>query len=167
MICIGFGASDSLRSKLIRWATDAEYSHVWIEYPSTCWGGQWVAHSAEKGVVKEPMKRVRARYDRIYVFEVKGFDLTSGMAASKELLGRAYDFKVIWNALLLVIHRATKWKWLWKVASKDISKITCSEFVATVMKRAGLPEAKGLDPEFVTPGDLFHLCKSSKTFWTL
>jgi len=113
------------------------------------------------------MKRVRARYDRIYVFEVKGFDLTSGMAASKELLGRAYDFKVIWNALLLVIHRATKWKWLWKVASKDISKITCSEFVATVMKRAGLPEAKGLDPEFVTPGDLFHLCKSSKTFWTL
>jgi len=67
----------------------------------------------------------------------------------------------------LVIHRAVGWKWLWKLASKDISQVTCSEFVTTVMKSAGLPEAKGLDTEFTTPGDLFRLCKTSKKFWTL
>lgn len=167
MICIGFGRNSSLRSKLIRWATAAPYSHVWIEYPSTCWGGQWVAHSAEKGVVKEPMERVRARYDNVRTFEVKGFDLTPGMRESKDLLGRRYDYKVIWNALLLVIHRATKWKWLWKLASKDVSQYTCSEFVATVLRRAGLPEAGGLNPEFTTPGDLFDLCKECKVFWTI
>ena len=185
MICIGFGANDSLRSKLIRWATGSEYSHVWIEYPSTCWGGQWVAHSAEHGVVKEPCERVRARYDRTYIFEVKDFDLTPGMQASKELLGRRYDFKVIWNGLLLVLNRVLKSKWLWKLAAKDMSKLSCSEFVTVVMMRAGLPAiqsgefvhqvmgrlgiegATEVEPEFVTPGNLFRLCKSSKTFWTL
>ena len=167
MICIGFGASDSLRSKLIRWATASDWSHVWVEYPSTCWGGQWAAHSTEYGVVKEQCERVRTRYDRTYIFEVKGFDITNGMKECGHLLGRRYDFKVIWNALLLVVHRATKWKWLWSLASRDISRLTCSEFVATVMKRAGLSEAKGLDPEFTTPGDLFKLCKASKTFWML
>jgi len=110
---------------------------------------------------------VRNGYDRTYIFEVKGFDLTAGMKKSKELLGRKYDFKVIWNALLLVLNRVTKWHWLWKLTVKDVSKLSCSEFVATVMKRAGLPEAQGLDPEFATPGDLFKICKASKTFWTL
>ena len=167
MICIGFGANDSLRSRLIRWATAADWNHSWIEYPSTCWGGQWVAHSAEKGVVKEPRARVHARYTRTCVFEVKGFDLISGMINSKDLVGRRYDYKVIWNALLLVINRAVKWKWLWKLASRDVSQVTCSEFVSTVMKRANLPEAKELDPEFTTPGDLFKLCKASRKFWVL
>lgn len=167
MICIGFGSGNDWRSKLIQWAVQSPYNHVWLEYPSTCWGGQWVAHSSDRGVVKEPCVRVRNRYKRTCVFEVKGFDLTPGMRESKELMGRRYDYKVIWNALLLVVHRATKWKWLWKLASKDISQLTCSEFVTTVLKRAGLPEARGLDPEFTTPGDLFKLCKSSKTFWSM
>lgn len=167
MICIGFGSGSGWRSKLIQWATASEWNHVWIEYPSTCWGGMWAAHSAEHGVVKEPCARVRNGYKRTYIFEVKGFDLTPGMKKSKELLGRRYDFKVIWNAVLLVIHRSTGWKWLWNLAAKDITKLTCSEFVTMVMKRAGLPEAQRLDPEFTTPGDLFKLCKASKTFWTL
>lgn len=167
MICIGFGAENNLKSKLIRWAIRSDCSHVWLEYPSRCWGGQWVAHSSDRGVVKEPCSRVRNRYDKVYLFEVKGFDLMPGMRKSKELMGRRYDFKVIWNALVLVAHRFTKWDWLWNIASKDLNRLTCSEFVTTVLKRAGLPEARNLDPEFTTPGDLLELCKTSKTFWVL
>jgi len=167
MICIGFGANNSFRSKLIQWATDGDWSHVWIEYPSTCWGGQWVAHSADEGVVKEPCERVRARYSRVCIFEAKDFDLVPGMVASKELLGRKYDLKVIWNALLLVTYRATKWQWLWKLTLRDISKFTCSEFVATVLKRANLKEAQSIDAEFATPGGLFNICKESKFFLAL
>jgi len=186
VIGIGFGASDSWRSRLIRWATAAKWSHVWIEYPSTCWGGMWVAHATELGVIKEPSERVHKRFDRFCVFDVRWEDMATGMVMSRDLIGRPYDFKVVWNALLLVLNRVFRWKWLGRVVFKDITRVTCSEFVATVMQkggriqelheaefitlvmqRVGLEQAKEVNPEFVTPGDLFKLCRASRAFWTL
>jgi len=157
MIYIGFGADNSFRSRLIQWATGSEWNHVWIEYPSECWGGQWVAHSTEKGVIKEPRDRVYSRYDKKCIFEVKEFDLTVGMRASRDLLGRDYDYKVIWNAVLLIFFRSWGWKWLWKWASRDISKVTCSEFVGTVIKNSNGPKLEK-DPEFLPPGDIYSFC---------
>lgn len=163
MICIGFGASDSVRSKLIRWATKSDWSHVWVEYQSRAWGGYWAAHSTEKGVVKEPAARVKRRYNRAVLFEAK-FDLTPGMSSARTLVGKPYDFMVIWNALLLILSRWIRYGWLVQYVSRDLSKVTCSEFVATIIKRSGLQEAKGLDPELTTPGDLHRLCERSREF---
>lgn len=163
MICIGFSRGRSVRSKLIRWATGTEWSHVWIEYPSHVWGGRWVAHSAENGVVKVPAEPYLASCETVKRFEAQ-VDLTKGLRACREFVGRDYDYKVIWNALLLVVHRWTSWKWLLGLASRDISRMTCSEFVATILKKAGLPEARGMEPEFITPGDLFKLCETSDKF---
>lgn len=158
MIRVAFGANNTLRSRLIRWATGGTYSHVWLEYPSDVWGGSWAAHATDVGVVKEPALRVRKRYRRVRCFETHGFNITKGMAKSHDLLGRKYDFKVLWNALLLVLLRATGWQFLWRLPIQDVHKYTCSEFVATVLQRSDLGIAQGLNPEFTTPQHLLDLC---------
>lgn len=163
MIYIGFSRSRSIRSKLVRWATGAAWSHVWIEYPSHAWGGRWVAHSAENGVVKVPAEPYLASCEAVKRFEVK-VDITKGLEACREFVGRKYDYKVIWNALVGVIHRVTKWQWLYKIVSKDSSKLTCSEFVSSILKEAGVIGTEGMDPELTTPGDLERFCSSSPIF---
>jgi hypothetical protein len=166
VIYIGFSRGRSLRSKLIRWATAAEWSHVWVEYPSHVWGGRWVAHSAENGVVKVPAELYLASRETVKRFEVKP-DITGGLEACREFVGKRYDYKVIWNALLGVLWRATGWEWLKKIVSKDSSKLTCSEFVTSILKEAGVVGTESMDPELTTPGDLESFCSSSDDFWAV
>lgn len=166
MIYIGFSRGKSLRSKLIRWATAAEWSHVWVEYPSHVWGGRWIAHSAELGVVKAPAEPYLASRERTIRYEVK-VDITRGLEACRDHVGKRYDYKVIWNALLGVLLRVTGWKWLRKIVVKDSSRFTCSEFVTSILKEAGVTGTEGMDPELTTPGELETFCASSNDFWVV
>ena len=163
LVYVCFGTNDTCRSKLIRWVIEADYNHTWLEYPSDEWNGQLAVHSFETGVIIEPWVSVRKRYNKLCVFQVKA-DITSGMHQSINLIGKKYDYKVIWNMFILLFYKWFKWEWLWNLAIKDINKFTCSEFVSTIFKRARLPEMIDVEPEFVTPGDLFNICKKSKSF---
>lgn len=166
MIVIGFSRGHSLRSKLLRWATAAQWSHVWIEYPSHLWGGRWVTHSAENGVVKVPAEPYLASQETVLRYKI-GVDVTEGFKQCRGYIGRKYDYKMIWNGLLGVIHRVTKWQWLYKIVSKDSSQFTCSEFVTLILKKAGVPGTEDMDPELTTPGDLEKFCSKSDNFWII
>lgn len=169
MICIGFGTNDRWTSKLIRWATKSPWSHVWIEYPSDIWGGRWAAHSRLDGLAKVPLERIEATYSprKIYELRVKRNSLASGFRWARGHITAGYDYGVVWNGVLLVLYRATKWQWLWHIVMRNAAKFSCSEFVGGFLKAAGVSGTAGMDPELTTPGDLEGFCSSSDDFWVI
>jgi len=163
MICICFGANDKWVSKLICWATEADYSHTWIEYPSMVWGGLWVAHSSSGGVVKVPQERVRKTYPVSEIYECR-VDLDDGFRWARGYIGAKYDYGVIWNAILLVLYRFTKWEFLKKIVWRCTSRMSCSEFGAGILKNSGIAGTEDMDIELTTTGALRSFCMASDDF---
>lgn len=169
MIYVCFGTNDKISSRLIRWATRSLYSHAWIEYPSGVWGGRWVAHAWADGVVKVPLEQVEEAYPtrRMYECKIPINELSSGFDWARKHIGAGYDYGVIWNGLLLVLWRATKWQWLWRIITRNAAKLSCSEFACGFLKAARVNGTESLDPELTTPGDLEKFCASSDDFWVV
>jgi hypothetical protein len=164
VICVCFGTNERWTSRLIRWATDAEYSHTWGEYPDVVWRGTWAAHSSKKGVVKIPAERVHEEYPKHIVYECK-VDLSKGIDWARDRFGADYDYGVIWNALLLVIYRYTQWKWLEKIVARCETKLSCSEFWTGLLKNAGtVAGMEDMDPELTTSGALRQFMRYSDDF---
>ena len=166
MISIVLGTNEKWPSRLIRWATQSPWSHVWIEYKSMTWGGQWmVVHSASKGVMVEPQERVHARYPKRKVYECE-VGLTEGLLAIRSHLGADYDYRaVIWNGFLLAVYTAVRLECLRRIVHKNAAKLSCSELVATALKAARIEGSDGLDPELTTPGMVDEFCASTDCFW--
>lgn len=153
MVTIGFGTNDKWTSRLIRWATGGDISHAWLEYPSLLWGGRWVAHAGKYGVVKVPIDAVEKAYSRRRMYACR-VGIESGLRHVAGYVGDEYDFMgAIWNGLLLVLFRATGWKWLYRVVHRNTSKLTCSEFLVLFLQAAKVPGAETLDAELTTPID--------------
>lgn len=163
MICIGFGTNEKWTSKLIRWATGSEWSHAWLEYPSSVLGGRWAVHSGAQGVVLVPLERVERAYTKRKIYEC-GAPLGPGLDWARKFIGVSYDFGVIWNGLLLVLHRATGWEWLHRMVVRNAVKMSCSEFVAGILKASGVAGTEDVDIELTPPGDLERLCYNSDDF---
>lgn len=164
-IRIGFGKDRGLKGKLICALTESSLSHSWFEYESTVWGGWWVAHANNRGVVNEPSENVRERYPSYRIYSTD-FDVTDGLAEARTLVGRAdYDYlTAIWNLFILVIHRGTGIQKLKEYTLKNASKMTCSEFVAVILKHSGLEEAKDINTELQTTGDVERIVRESGEF---
>lgn len=89
-VYIGFTASDGLVSRLIRWFTKGDVSHVFLLYWSPVWDS-WVEHGAVgRGFIatKAPGGSVKHLKSLYYVG-----DLTPGMAACSDFLGAPYDYR--------------------------------------------------------------------------
>ena len=167
MVCVGFGTNEKWTSKLIRWVTKSECSHVWIEYPSVTWGGRWVVHSwGSAGVVKVPLEQVEKDYPTHRSYECS-LNIDGGFQWARQRLGARYDYGVIWNGFLLVLHRITGWGWLNDVLHRNAARFSCSEFVAGFLKAAGVPGTEHMDPEFITPEALREFCAWSEDFWSV
>jgi hypothetical protein len=167
MLHLCFGTNDKLYSRLIRWATGAHLTHAWVEYKSAVWGGWWVAHSTDRGVIKEVAEGVDARYPTHRKYECRA-DLSAGLQAVRSYVGTAdYDWAVIWNALLLVLYRATNWEWLYRIVARNGAKMVCAELVGIILKESGLAGTENFDPELMTTGMLDEFCASSEDCWVI
>lgn len=165
MIKIAFGANKSPRSKVIRRACNSKYSHVWIVYNSGEWGGLWGAHANERGVVKERLDLLEKKYTKIIHFECPE-EVKAGLKGISHHVGRAdYDFLgVIINGLLLVAYRKTKWKFLWRLLSKNPKKLFCSELAAEMLVSSGVIRKDELNSSSTDPGTLFKFLSARKFF---
>ena len=163
MIVIGFSRGNSWLSAAIRWFTDSEWSHCWVEYPSHVWGGRWIAHAADRGVIKEPAEpKIRrwepdlARYEAIC-------DLSMGFEAARGCVGKRYDWlSIAGHALRLLAHKVTG-GWFGN-PHRDAARLTCSEFVAIILQEARVPGTDFWDVESIAPGDVHRLCEGSDLF---
>lgn len=162
MLTIGFARDRSFKSKLIRFATGGVWSHCWIEYPSEIWGGRWIAHASADGIIKIPAEQYLKSRDTYIRYEVLK-DIRQGLVKSRNHVGKKYDFfAAIFNGLLLLLFRLTGIQ-LWEPVINH-NRITCSEFVATILKAGGIPEMQDKIPELMTPSMLEEICNSSKDF---
>lgn len=161
MIFVCFGTNEKLHSRLIRFITKSEWSHVWIEYPSEVWGGVWAAHSSEEGVVKVPAERVHKAYPK-HMFYSCDIDLSGGFFWARNRISAKYDYGVIWNAILYFLYSFLFADFLRKLVYRNASRFTCSEFVGNILKYAGVfPD---IDPELMTPGDIERFVRKSGKF---
>lgn len=171
MFVVGFTSKSS--SKLIQWLapyiTGSKWIHTWVEYISPSWGGRWVAHASSKGVVIVPATRylrsIRGKGE-IVRYKVKNLDTAAGMSKCRLLIGRDYDYKsLVWNLFLVLLY-----KWFGRLLGTpriDRTKITCSEFVSSILKEAGAWGEQNIEPEFLSPGALESLCHGSPDFEVL
>lgn len=138
----------SLMSRLIRWWTRSEASHVAIGVEM--FGVQLLLHATKGGVKFEP----RAKYLRgnKVVREVRfRHPEALELDAAVRMLGTKYDYlSLLGYALLIPLWRHLK-VWI-KNPFASPSAVVCSEFVLAL--DPDLPEWKGLDPERTTAQDL-------------
>ncbi len=152
-VTICFGRWADLKSRIIRWITKSEWSHVWIEYNSERWNSRLVVHADSKGVIIEPKSSFLERRKQplaVVEYEISGYT-SRAFALSKEYLGKDYGYwTLILNSFLLLARRLGI-KNLRGV--RDIGKYTCSEFTTLFIQNAGI--SCKLDAELTWPGKLY------------
>lgn len=155
---IAFGTNPRFLSRLIRWVTRSEWSHVWLEYDSDDWLSRWAVHAGPDGVVAVPVENVRRAYPRARVYELEGADLDAGRRVLERYVGAAYDYRsVIWNGVLLLLSRVFAKELLEGAVNRDAAKMSCSEFGTLALIEAGVPEVAELEAELTPPGRLEEL----------
>ena len=131
MIKIVLTSSNSLIGKIIRWITNGDVSHVFIQYPSDLWGGEWAAEALSKGVIKRPAEKARHRVVRDYRCK---FDAKPGLHAIREYIGVPYAFEGIliagWLILLYRIFKKKIRRPLHNTSAQFCSEVTARFFDA-------------------------------------
>ncbi len=179
-IRIGFSTTPGdFLSWIIRLFTGGKYSHSWISYPSRIWSGRWIAHSDSRGVRKIPAEPYLAKKKRKHAAYRCKFDARIALQENRKFIGRRYDF------LSILFGFPIKFFVYWISGkricnpSRDESKFTCSEFVATVLKSVRVPRKPShehsapiplpwtemWDPESMTPRDLREYCDAHPEFF--
>jgi hypothetical protein len=151
---------------LLQWlvpiVTGSKWMHVWIEYPSEDWGGEWIAHATNDGVVKVPAEPYIAKVKtqgEIKRYKIVGIDPRVGMKSSRELVGLEYDYKSLaWNMFVLLLYRLFGRHVIGPAL--DRTKMTCSEFIAYILQGSGILD-QDAEPEFFSPGDIEAFCEKS------
>lgn len=156
-----FGTNDKFHSKLIRKITESKWSHAWLEFE--CKGELLALQSGFGGVEIYPAKKIRKEYPKHIIYRNE-FDPSNGFKWGFNHLGYGYDYGVIVNAIILILFKLTKWKWLWKILLKNASKFSCSEFACLFLQKCEIQGLDKYEAEFTTPFDLSEFCEKSKDF---
>lgn len=152
---IVFTAPHKLSDRITRYVTRSEVSHVFIEYPSTLWGGRWAAEATRDGVRKVVAKK--ARHNVCAEFYCR-FDTRDGLKNVSQYLGEKYDyFGAGFFGLAIYIKRWFSVKL--KSPLRSSKSQFCSEFVARFFKGSHLAGAEDWDPELASPERLYRFCK--------
>lgn len=156
-----FTASKTLFGRLIRWLTSSPVSHVFLEYDSTLWGGRWVAEATIGGVRKVPS--YKARHNVVCEYKLTA-NPELGCKAIAKFFGNAYDYVgIFWMAWFVIA-----WRWLrlkFKKPLRSSKSQLCSELMARFVEPY-IQQAKGWDPEEITPEGLRRYCEmSTGLFW--
>ena len=136
-IRLRFYNGKGLFSKLIKWRSWGEYSHVDIVMPNYTLIG---AIGGKGGVVLHTSYPAKS-----YVtYDVPVPNAIEGLGWLVNQIGKPYD----WTAIGAFITR-TDWD--------DESKWFCSELATATLMKAGLPPILGGEPYMISPNDLLRL----------
>lgn len=153
---VGFSTAKGLLglvSRVIRWASGSKASHVWILYwdPVLEVDTVFEAHLTEVRRVPLPFFE---RDNNIVAVVQPEFPIEVGIPpVARELLGAWYDYAGLFGMIAVVTGRLFKAKWRNPFRSSKAQ--FCAELVTRVLQAAEHPGTKELDPECVTPQDLF------------
>lgn len=137
-------------SALIRWATGAKVSHVWLLV--RLFGVLTVIEASEKGFIPSMSYARFAKKNDVVSIVVLEHDMHVGLAWAAQHFGERYDaaglFGMLWVLIGSVFHRR------WKNPLDDRKALFCSEAIAEILKRSSYPGAEAFVPEETTPEQL-------------
>lgn len=160
---IVFTGANNWLSQVVRWATNSPASHVMVEFFSPALQADVTVDSDLRGVQLLPA--FRTRKDVVAEFTCPEH-VEAALPVVTRYLGSRYDF----GGLVLISIPVLLWRWFgvrMRHPLRRTKEVKCSELVALLLKRAGLPGTSRWDPENITPGDLLRYCSTSDFFTTV
>lgn len=153
-IVFGFSRGNSLISACIRWFTDSEWSHCWLEFDCDELGGRWIAHATDQGVIIEPAEPKLAYWGaHVRRYEITAPGVERGIREAASCIGKRYDWMaILGHAARLVAYKLTGKRY--GNPARNAARLTCSEYLATIAKRAGMDGTEDWDPESIAPSDI-------------
>ena len=149
MIKIGFSTNSwHPISILIRWWTQSEVSHVFVLYDDEQLGIPMVAEVVLNGFRVIPYAKFLRDNTIICVVEPK-HDLSAGLKKVAAWLGRPFDFKALLGFCDL-------FKGFVQHPFDNPKELLCSELVIRMLREAGYPGAKRLNPKTTSPQELLE-----------
>lgn len=152
MIGIGFSTvKKNFLSRLIRWATSAEFSHTWPVYDHPLYGTRIIVDADVKGIFEvradQYLKKVD---DPVILVPPDGVNLEEGMAELSEELARPYGIlNLIGHGVVLLLRRIGA---RIKNPFRNSKKPACIETSYALLQGAGL--FMDVDPEEESPQSL-------------
>jgi len=152
-IRIGFTTvTNSWISRLVRWATKSQCSHVIFVYYDQDWQVDMVLEASDVGFREIPLSVFEKKNTIVALLEPK-VCIDEGLKfVALNYLGTMFDYTGLLGHGPILLGRWFKRKWHnpWNTPSS----MFCSEAVVVAMQKAGYPGADKLTPEDTSPQDL-------------
>lgn len=159
MITIAIFSSKNIISKIIEFILGKPTSHSAIGFEKN--NKKFFLHAAWGGVQITPREEVLSNHKLIAEFKIIP-DMTDEIILAENKVGQPYDTIGLFGYIAVLIARKFKIGIKNPLASK--SAVVCSEFIIDLDINKEIPEFIGLDPETITPRDLFDICSNGKSF---
>lgn len=146
-----FSRTTAFQSRLIRWVTRAEVSHVLITFRSLSLGRVMVMEAVGRGFLLFPWERWKQKNQLVARYACVGVPHEDQAAALQKLgrrLGDEYD------RVSLIGFICRRWRRRARNPFNATRKLFCSEAVALFLREAGFPEFER--PNEWAPGDILE-----------
>ena len=154
---VGFSTSNSLVSRIIRWATGSKVSHTWLLLEDMVDGVSMVMQATGQGFQLITYERFLKGSTVVDVIDPKQ-PIDVGVKDALQWLGEPYDTVGLVGMAWVELGRLFKRNWRnWLHSS---SAMWCSESCIYVMQAAKYPGADKLVPSQVSPEDLLEFMKT-------
>ena len=156
-ISLCYSTTNALYSKVIRWITKANVSHVYIRFYDETLGTDMILHSDMPGVVFNMAEIFSIKNFTTEEYEIEDERLKEAIKNNLWHLGKSYHyFKLIDWAVFIIFKR-----WLVRKIKNPVSnpkKLICVDFVLFILNDAGITH---LPIGLMTPIDLLQWCKEN------
>lgn len=157
-ITVGFSTTNSVISKIIRYATKSPCSHAWFCYDDVVVGTRIpirkIAQAEWFGYETRPRWRWEKENQLVAEFELIGPDPAPAVAFMlQQYLGSKYDYKAAFlTGMWRLLFRSLRSK------LNDPVKLMCSEGVIRLLGCAGYSAVCNLEPDMSSPKDVMLRC---------
>ena len=150
---IGFSTTNHLVSRIIRKLTGSIVSHTWVLYYDEDFKCDCVIEFTKGGCRLSTFDRFKQRNLIVKIWTPQ-CSVQKGFVGLRNFLEAGYDYIGLFGMLFVLFARWLKKKIRNPFASSK--KLFCSECVVRLLQNAEYPRSDTLDPETVTPDDLYH-----------
>lgn len=159
-LLIGFSASKSLVSRLIRRVTGAPVSHAFVVYWSLDYACYMVMEMVGRGLSERPWHEYLAdKSTAVHSVFRPVVDVSAAFPATKTWLADAYNYEGLFGMLAVLFGQLLRRKL--KNPLHSPKSMFCSEMCARLLIAAKYPGSVLLNPpDDVTPGFLYQLLRT-------
>lgn len=159
-VWVGFSTTNLLVSRLIRWVTRSKCSHAWVSFYDTTLQQYMVMQAELHGYEVVPWKRWASKNKLVAAYTpVEAVDLMPDVRFIGQYLGVDYDLRsAVWSGLKRWVRRR------WRRPTTSPGSLMCSEAVCRLLQNGSFACVAGLNPELVSPQELWDRLATSKDF---